>query len=86
VDAACKGVDPGAHVGSLVQAIRPAVEVARRKKGDNLLADAVKANVQRVVDQLKGSWPVLGPEVREEHLSIVGGIYDLETGLVEFLP
>lgn len=86
VDAACKGVDPGAHVGSLVAAIRPAVEVARRRKGDNLLADAVKANVQRVVDQLKGSWPVLGPDVREGRLSVVGGIYDLETGLVEFLP
>ncbi len=86
VDAACKGGNPGAHVGSLVEAIRPAVEVARRKKGDNLLADAVKSNVQRVVDQLKGSWPVLGPEVREDHLSVVGGVYDLETGLVEFLP
>jgi carbonic anhydrase len=86
VDAACKGIDPGGHVTSLVQAIRPAVEVARRRKGDNLLADAVKANVQRVVDQLKGSWPVVGPEVRDGHLSVVGGIYDLETGLVEFLP
>jgi carbonic anhydrase len=42
--------------------------------------------VQRVVDQLKGSWPVVGPEVRDGHLSVVGGIYDLETGLVEFLP
>lgn len=86
VDAACKGGNPGGHVGSLVEAIRPAVEVARRHKGDNLLADAVKANVQRVVDQLKGSWPVLGPEVREEKISIVGAVYDLETGLVEFIP
>jgi carbonic anhydrase len=86
VDAACKGGHPGGHVGSLVQAIRPAVEAARRHKGDNLLADAVKANVQRVVDQVKGSWPVLGPEVREGKLSVVGGIYDLETGLVDFLP
>lgn len=86
VDAACKGGNPGAHVGSLVEAIRPAVEVARRRKGDNLLADAVKSNVQRVVDQLKGSWPVLGPEVREERLTVVGGVYDLETGRVEFLP
>lgn len=85
VDAACKGGNPGAHVGSLVNAIRPAVEAARRHKGDNLLADAVKANVQRVVDQLKGSWPVLGPEVREDHLSVIGGVYDLESGLVEFL-
>lgn len=85
VDAACKGGNPGAHIGSLVQAIKPAVEVARRHKGDNLLADAVQANVERVVDQLKGSWPILGPEVREEKLTIVGGIYDLETGLVEFI-
>lgn len=86
VDAACKGGNPGGHVGSLVEAIRPAVEVARRHKGDNLLADAVKANVQRVVDQLKGSWPVLGPEVREEKIAVVGAVYDLETGMVEFIP
>lgn len=86
VDAACKGGNPGGHVGSLVQAIRPAVEAARRHKGAPLLEAAVKANVQRVVDQLKGSWPVLGPEVREGRISVVGGIYDLETGLVEFLP
>jgi carbonic anhydrase len=86
VDAACKGGNPGAHVGSLVQAIRPAVEAARRHKGDNLLAAAVKANVQRVVDQLKGSWPVLAPEVREGKISVIGGVYDLESGLVDFLP
>lgn len=85
VDAACKGGNPGGHVGSLVQAIRPAVEAARRHKGDDLLAAAVKANVQRVVDQLKGSWPVLGPEVREGKVSVAGGIYDLETGVVGFI-
>lgn len=88
VDAACKGADPGGHVGTLVNAIRPAVEVARRRKqkGDDLLAAAVKANVMRVVDQLKGSWPVLGPGFREDRIAVVGGVYDLETGLVEFLP
>jgi carbonic anhydrase len=86
VDAAVKGGNPGAHVASLVEAIEPAVEVAKRKKGGNLLAEAVKANVQRVVDELKGSWPVLAPEVHENKLTVVGGVYDLETGLVEFLP
>jgi hypothetical protein len=39
-----------------------------------------------VVDELKGSWPVLAPEVHENRLTVVGGVYDLETGLVDFLP
>jgi carbonic anhydrase len=104
VDAACKGGDPGGHVGSLARAIKPAVDVARRNRsagghgakggrsgadanqGGSLLDAAVRANVERTVDQLKGSWPVLGPEIREERLTVVGGIYDLETGLVEIIP
>ena len=85
VDAACKGGDPGGHIGSLVQAIKPAVENARKKKG-NLLEEAVNANVRMVTDQLKGSWPILGPMVREDEIAVVGAVYDLETGAVDFLP
>jgi carbonic anhydrase len=95
VDAACKGGHAGGHVAALVEAIAPAVDVAKRRRaargekggrGAGLLEDAVRANVELTVDRLKGAWPVLGPEIRAGRLSVAGAIYDLETGLVEFLP
>ncbi|HLP43294.1 MAG TPA: carbonic anhydrase, partial [Fibrobacteria bacterium] len=89
VSAACQGGEAGGHVGSLLHEIQPAVEVAHRYvkgQAQMLLPTAVRANVERVVDQLKGSWPILGPEVREGKVTVMGAIYDLDDGLVEFLP
>jgi carbonic anhydrase len=85
VDAATKGGDPGGHIGSLVHAIAPAVESARIRKG-NLLEEAVKANVLRIVSELKNSAPILAPEAQAGLLTVVGAVYDLDTGTADFLP
>lgn len=85
VDAATKGGDPGGHIGSLVHAIAPAVEAARIKKGD-LLEEAVKANVLLIVNQLKNTDPFLAPAAKSGMLTVVGAVYDLETGTAGFLP
>jgi carbonic anhydrase len=85
VDAATKGGDPGGHIGSLVHAIAPAVEAARIKKG-NLLEEAVKANVLLIVNQLKNTAPFLAPAAKSGMLTVVGAVYDLETGTADFLP
>src|SRR5579885_136434 len=58
VDAAVKGGEAPGHIGSLVEAIRPAVEKTKGKSGDPV-GNAVRANVEMVVDQLKDSKPIL---------------------------
>ena len=84
VAAAIEGGEHHGHLGHLVEAIRPAVEAAREKPG-YLLDRAVRENVVRVVAELQDSRPILASLVQDEALLIVGAVYTLETGRVEFL-
>lgn len=84
VAAAVEGGEHHGHLGHLVEAIRPAVEAAREKSG-YLLDRAVRENVVRVAAELQDSRPILAPLVQQEALVIVGAVYTLETGRVEFL-
>lgn len=75
-----------AHLASLVDAIRPAVDKVREKDGDqsaHFIEDVIHENVSRVVSQLKSSEPVLSKLVSERKLQIVGGYYHLASGQVE---
>jgi carbonic anhydrase len=84
VEAAIEGGEHPGHLGRLVEAIRPAVEAAEDERA-HLLDRAVRENVIRVVAELEASRPVLAYLVQEETVSIVGAVYALETGRVEFL-
>jgi carbonic anhydrase len=74
----------GGHLGFVVSAIRPAIDEARSQGGD-LLDHAIRANVARMVNQLKETEPILAGRVRDGELKIVGAYYHLETGRVEIL-
>ena len=65
-------------------AIRPAVEKAAGLPGDRV-ENAVRINVENVVRQLRGSRPVLEEMNAAGHLRIVGAVYSLDTGKVEWL-
>ena len=43
----------------------------------------IKANVERCVARLKGLDPILSPLVDKGELKVVGGVYELSTGVVE---
>ena len=73
---------PGS-IGDMVEPIVPAVLKARSEAGD-LLDNAVRANVNRVVENLRQSGPVLQQPLEERRLKIVGARYDLDDGKVEF--
>jgi carbonic anhydrase len=75
---------PG-HLPTLIDAIRPAVEKARTMPG-NLSDNAVRMNVEMVVEQLRRSQPVLAEAVAAGHVRIIGAVYSLETGRVAWLP
>jgi carbonic anhydrase len=84
VDAAVKGSEAAGHIGSLIEAIKPAVEKAKTESGD-MLDNAVKENVKMVVAQLKASKPILAEMVEKGKIKIVGARYDLDTGAVELI-
>jgi carbonic anhydrase len=82
--AAEPGEAPG-HLPVLIAAIRPAVEQARGMPGDTI-DNAVRINVENVVRQLTGSQPVLAGMTAAGRLQVVGAVYSLDTGRIEWLP
>ena len=85
VQATLGGGEPGTHIQSLVEAISPAVIEAKKKPGEPLV-NAVRANVQLVVQQLRQSRPILAEQLRSHKVRIVGAVYELDSGSVLLLP
>lgn len=74
---------PG-HVDSIVKAILPAVAAAQGKAGD-LVWNAAKENVKRVVAQISSSEPILSELVRAGTVQVIGAMYYLDSGKVELV-
>lgn len=85
VAATVKGGEAPGHIGSLVKAIQPAVEAAKKQQGD-LMDNSVKANVSMVVQKLKSNAPILEHAVKKGDLVIEGARYDLDEGTVSIVP
>jgi carbonic anhydrase len=88
VDAAIKTVKDGAelpgHLPHLVDHIAPAVRTAMGEPGD-LLANAIRENVLLNVQKLQSASPILSDAVGQGKIKVVGGIYKLKDGRVEWL-
>lgn len=85
VAAACKVPDVPGHIVTLINAIKPAAEATVHQQG-NRIDNAVRANVAMQVAQLKSLEPVLSKAVASGNTKIVGAVYHLSDGRVEFLP
>jgi len=85
VTAAAESGDAEGHLPLLLGLIRPAVERAKTQPGD-LIDNAVRLNVENVVQQVRGSAPVLAALVERGSLMVVGAVYSLDTGRVAWLP
>ncbi len=83
VEATLKGAQVPGQIGSLLDAIRPAIAKAGGFDGDRLEQSA-KANVLYQAARLKQS-PVLADLIQQQKLQIAGGYYDLDTGEVTLL-
>ena len=76
---------PG-HIKSIVQAIKNEPEEQDTlKTRSNLLPRAVRANVQHDIKQLQGSEPILKENYQKGKITVVGAVYHLDNGQVEFL-
>jgi carbonic anhydrase len=73
---------------SIVDRVRPSVEKLLSTEAANdpdaLVRQAVRANVENSVDQLRRGSEILEQLIRDDGLRVVGSEYSLETGIVEF--
>jgi carbonic anhydrase len=83
VSATLKGGEVPGQIGSLLAAIKPAIEKSQGQPGDKL-ETACKANIMMQVGNLKASL-VLTELINANKLIIVGGYYDLDTGKVSLI-
>lgn len=84
VKAAITGGELPGQIGSLTQAIKPAVESSKNQPGDKVV-NAVKENIKLQASRLKDS-PVISGLIQENKLIVVGGYYDLDTAAVQIIP
>jgi carbonic anhydrase len=82
IDAVQTGTAPPGHLGTLVDAIKPAV--TSQKPGDGLIDRAVDANVRNVVAKVSAD-DIVGHLVKDGKAKVVGGRYDLATGEFKLL-
>ena len=84
VNAAVKQLEVPGHIVTLINAIKPAVEAAKHSDPDHLLDASIRENIKMQVAQLKSLEPLLAKRTREGSIKIMGALYDLSTGKVEF--
>ena len=84
VTATVQGGAVHGHIGSIVQAIKPAIETARELPGD-LTDNTIKANAGLVADQIQHSDPILSELARLDKIVVVSAYYDIESGEVHIL-
>jgi carbonic anhydrase len=94
VDAAIKVVEDGAklpgHLPGLVSHIKPAVKAAAARQyvrpptPEEVLAATIEENVRLNVERLKTAGPVISKLVEQGKVRVVGGVYRLATGRVDF--
>jgi carbonic anhydrase len=76
------------NLRSIVDRVRPSVETLlsgrRQHSADDLIREAVRANVRASVNHLRHGSELLEKLIQETGLVVVGAEYSLETGTVDF--
>lgn len=87
VTAVLKGDKVGGNIPALVDNIIPAVERAKSKglTGDDILLEAIKENVKQSISDLTSRSEELAHLVKEGKVKLVGALYHIENGQVEWL-
>ncbi|MDG2303750.1 MAG: carbonic anhydrase family protein [Candidatus Binatia bacterium] len=91
VTGACNGVELG-NVTALLSHIQPAVATTKRECSDLAPSDpefvgrATVNNVSCAIQEIRGQSEILQKLEADGAIEIAGGVYDVETGGVEFLP
>lgn len=84
VTAVAQGAELHGHLPILAAQIEPAVAKAKQAGGD-LIKAAIRANVWLTLDNILNQCPEVKQREEAGLLSVLGGVYDLDTGVVEWL-
>ena len=84
VDATIKGGQSPGHIGSLVQAIKPALD-RLKKQSPGWVNIVAKENVKIGVERLRTEDPILTARYEEGGIDIVGAFYDIKSGKVSLI-
>ncbi len=85
VAAAIAGGRAEGRIGTIIEAIRPAVKETRNQAGDKT-DNAIRGNARRVAKTLAVTTPILSHAVQTGEIKIFAARYDLSSGRVELLP
>ncbi len=89
VKAACDGVEMG-HLGSLTKMIDPAInaetETEENRTSDNkqFLNNVLHNNVHHQIETIVSESTIIREMLENHEIGIIGGIYDISNGCVEF--
>ncbi len=90
VTAACKNVELG-NITSLLNKIKPAVEAIKvnsessDEMSDASIEDVAVLNVELSINRIRKESPILAEMEKDNAIEIVGAIYNVSSGKVEFL-
>jgi carbonic anhydrase len=84
VGAAVDGSATGTHIDALIDAIRPAVDLAKADGEEDLLERSIRTNAAMVADQVRTSEPAMAG-LAAEGVAVRPAYYDLATGEVSWL-
>ncbi|MBU4486076.1 MAG: carbonic anhydrase [Candidatus Delongbacteria bacterium] len=83
VTAAHKGLFSEGHLNSVLKEIEPVID--RNTKGEFGMDNSIRNNVIFCVDKIKNSDPILSKFVKDDKVRVIGAIYDLNDGEVNFI-
>lgn len=87
---ACDDIKLG-HLTTLVNKIKPSIEIEseteseRNGRNVKFVENVSVNNVRLAVEGIRRRSPILSEMEREKKIKIIGGMYDVETGIVKFL-
>lgn len=90
VKAACDNFREG-HIGEIINHIRPAVRQEktvmqhRDSNNEDFVTKVCELNVKTQIKQIMHSSDIIEDLVNEKKIGLIGGVYDLATGKVNFL-
>ncbi len=91
VKAACDDFKDG-HIGEIINMIKPAIRHEktvtedRNSKNEAFVEKICELNVQYQIDQIVRTSDIIQDMLTAKQIGVVGGVYDLNTGIVRFLP
>ena len=90
IKAACDNFREG-HIGEIINHIRPAVRqektvlTERDSNNEDFVAKVCAQNVRVQIKQILHSSDIIEDMLNDKKIGLIGGVYDISTGKVEFL-